>query len=204
MNSVSIGGSIYAGSDTLTASAAISANLDIGSLTVKGGLIGNHNEHVTISAIGPASPGVTDIAMGAITIGGRVDYTDILAGYGITRVAANGDAQVGTVKVGGNWSASNLIVGAQNIPSINIKFGDANDTLIPGGSPGILASVASIISSGHVYGTSNDLFAVDHFGFVAELFSFFSAGGVVYANNPPAHAESLSLVPTHDVTLHEI
>src|SRR5439155_857241 len=65
---------------------------------------------VIITARGQAlySPGI-DLAIGHLTVGGRVEFANILAGYQTDMGSVNGDAQIGAVKVGGDWVASNLV-----------------------------------------------------------------------------------------------
>ena len=154
--SVTIGGSIISGIDkssgSIVNSTAIQASDDIGALTVKGSIIGHRDtgtgaSPVTISARGqhlPLPAGArTDLAIGKITIGGRVEFTNFLAGYNFDFVsglqASNGDAQVGAVKVGGDWIASNLVAGTKNTASGNQTFGDANDASIGAGNASIFA-----------------------------------------------------------------
>ena len=121
---ITIGRSILAGIDasssgTLTSSGSISAGNDIGFITVKGSLIGNVTANgassVVLSAGGQAIPSATsDVAIGKITIGGRVERALILAGYSST-TPLNGNAQIGSsspsVAIGG---ASSLVAGIQD------------------------------------------------------------------------------------------
>src|SRR5205823_11370511 len=95
------------------------AGNDIGSLTVGGSLIGNAGDGtpanlspVIISARGQVLQRFgTDVAMGKITIGGNVEFGQILAGYDIGLIPKNADAQIGAVIVGGDWIASSLAAG---------------------------------------------------------------------------------------------
>lgn len=206
--SVTIGGSIITGSDSSTGSltwnATIRAAEEIGSLTVKGSLIGHGDtgtgaSPVVISALGQAAPGATtDLAIGKITIGGRVEFANFLAGYKTDLSAFNGDAQIGPVKVGGDWAASNLIAGAMNTASGNTIFGDANDASIGAGSTGIIAKIASITIVGQVFGTPASVSSADHFGFVAQQIGTVKIGGstIARAANPQPVGS------TDDMTVH--
>ena len=88
---ITIGGSIIAGTDTstngsLTRNGAIIAVKDLGTLAVKGNLIGNVTPNgvsrVLIAAVGQATPSDTvDLAIGKLSIGGRVEHAQILAGF---------------------------------------------------------------------------------------------------------------------------
>src|SRR4051812_337396 len=84
----------------------------------------------------------TDVVISKITVTGRVELANILAGFNpVALGATNGDAQIGTVKVGGNWLASNIVAGSQNLGADNavggtganadnVNFGDAHDSSI--------------------------------------------------------------------------
>jgi hypothetical protein len=208
--SVTIGGSIIAGLDNSSAgnlvkNAAILAGDDIGSLTVKGSLIGSHTANgdtaVTIAARGQnaMSPTLTessDVAISKIAIGNRVENARILAGYGTFVSPVNGNAQVGTVTVGGDWISSSLVAGVQDGGSAG--FGDAGDTIIGSGT---IAKIASIRIKGTVIGTSA---GGDQFGFVSHTIGSFKAGNIVL----PFTATSLEFfnlsLNTDDVTVREI
>jgi hypothetical protein len=228
ISSVAIGGSIVSGIDTssgsLTKNASIRALNDIGSLAVKGSLIGNSGDGtpanlspVIISARGQAVPGATtDLAIGKISIGGRVEFANILAGYDSNLNAVNGDAQIGAVKVGGDWAASNLVAGAMNLGADdafggtganadNVNFGDSHDFSIGAGSAGIIAKIASITIVGQVFGTPNSFSTTDHFGFVAQQIGALKIGGsaIVLAAGP--HNDNLIKVgETSDMTVDEV
>ncbi len=218
IGSVTIGGSIIAGTDSssgaLTNNASIRAANDIGALDVKGSLIGNagdgtlaNRSPVVISARGQEFPTAgIDLAIGRVTVRGRVEFANILAGYSIVLNPLNGDAQIGAVKVGGDWAASNLVAGVMNTGSGNTKFGDGNDASIGAGNAGIVAKIASITIKGQVFGTPDALSSTDHFGFVAQQIGAFKAGGltaVLHATAPPL--DVLELTPiTGDVSLREV
>ena len=217
--SVTIGGSIISGIDTssgaLTSSANIRAGNDLGSLTVKGGIIGNSTSQVVISARGQEFPSSgVDLAIGKISIGSRVEFATILAGYDIFLAALNADAQIGAVKVGGDWVASNLVAGVQNLGADNavggsganadnVNFGDSRDNLIAGGSANIVARIASIAIKGIVIGSTT---VADHFGFTAGQIGSFKAGTIAapLTSAPAADAPfELSLL-TADTTIREV
>lgn len=208
--SVRIGGSIISGIDNstgaLTNNATIRAIDDIGSLVVKGGLIGNvtasGDSPVVISARGQAVPGATtDLAIGNITVGGRVEFANILAGYDTSLVPVNADAQIGAVTIGGDWAASNLVAGVTNAASGNTSFGDSGDASIGGGSSSIIATIDSITIQGQLFGTAGG--GADHFGFVAQRIGSFKAGG--YTAPLTSGVDTIKLAPTtQDVTIHQV
>jgi hypothetical protein len=214
--SVRIGGSIISGIDSssadLTRSASIRAGNDIGSLTVKGSLVGNFTNDfspVIISARGQEfpAPGV-DLAIGKISVGGRVEFANILAGYDTSLIPKNADAQIGAVSVGGNWVASNLVAGAMNTASGNKNFGNADDAKISGvgttNTAGIISKIASITIKGLVFGTPVSVSTADHYGFVVEQIGSFKAGGFAVALMLDAHNDNHPIGTTGDVTIHEI
>lgn len=183
-----VGGSIIAGINngpgTLFYSGAVRVTDDIGSIVVKGSLIGNSTNPVLITARGQATPGATaDVAIKSLTIGGRVELTDILAGYAAISppFATNADAQIGAVVVGGDWIASNLIAGVQDDggPQRNVFFGDGDDQKITGGTDTTarISKIASITIKGTARGT---LGAGDHFGFVAQQIGSFKIGTTAF------------------------
>ncbi len=215
-----IGGSIVSGIDSssgsLTKNASIRAGDDIGSLAVKGSLIGNVGDGtfgnaspVVITARGQAVQGAsTDVAIGKITVGGRVEFARILAGYNSGLGASSGDAQIGAVSVGGDWVASNLVAGVFNGTSGNMNFGNSNDGKISGGSftdaPGIISKIASITIKGAVFGTPAAFSIFDHFGFVAEHIGSFKSADFT-ATLTAAKDAPIELSPTSgDVTIREI
>jgi hypothetical protein len=216
---VTIGGSIITGIDAgdgaLTLNASIRAHNDIGSLVVKGSLVGHGDtgsgaSPVVISARGRAVQGATiDLAIGKISIGGRVEFANILAGYdiganGTDLTPVNGDAQIGSVSVGGDWSASNLVAGAMNAASGNANFGDGNDASIGAGSGRIVAGIASITIKGQVFGTPDSFSATDHYGFVSQQIGALKVGGNTIRLAADAHNDDLSVGGTFDLTVHEV
>ena len=224
ISGVSIGGSIISGIDNssgaLTRNASIRAANDIGSLYVGGSLIGNDvtgngASPVVISARGQLTPSATsDLAIGPITVVGRVEFTNILAGYGISLNALNRDAGIGLVKVGGYWAASNLVAGVMNLGADNLaggsgvnadntNFGDGFDTPIPGGT-GIIAKIAGIKINGQVFGTPSNVSATDHFGFVAEHIVSLQIGGIFKPLTPLQLNDNLPVGQTSDITVHEV
>jgi hypothetical protein len=225
IGSITIGGSIISGTDTSTAAnatltnnASIRAALNIGSITVGGSLIGNPDggsgnaaSPVIISAAGPAVPvGSKDLAFGTITIGGRVEDAEILAGYNATLTGVNADAQIGPVKVGGDWIASDLVAGATNpdVPATGAfpNFGDGSDVKLSGAgvtdNPSIISKIASVTIGGAVFGTPASFSITDSYGFVAESIGTFRVGGVSIAI--PTGNTLLAVGETGDVAISVI
>ena len=132
-------------------------------------------------------------------IGGNVTGAQILAGYDRTGAAANADASIGNVFIGGNWMASDLIAGAS--AGNDGLFGTEDDALISGGNP-IVAKIASILINGAATGTETD---ADHFGFVAGQIAAFKAGGLKLALNPgPGNDLGVPIGATGDLQIREV
>jgi hypothetical protein len=224
LSGVSVGGSIISGIDnssgTLTSNATIRAGNDISSLVVKGGLVGNATASgtspVVISARGQAVQGATtDLAIGKIRIGGRVEFANILAGYDTSLNAVNGDAQIGAVTVGGDWAASNLVAGARNLGADNaaggsganadnVNYGDGRDSFIGVGNPDILATIGSVTIKGQVFGTPDSTSATDHFGFVAQQIGAIKVGGTTLGLAAGASNDNHVVGETTDLNVHEV
>jgi hypothetical protein len=190
--SVFIGGSIIAGTDTssngdLILNATILADDDIGSITVKGSLVGNEGDGaagnitpVIIAARGQETlaPGAKiDVAIKSVSIGGHVSLAKILGGFDRDdpdTAGSNGNASIGVVKVGGDWFASSISAG------VNAgNFGFGNPAGVIDNPPGaatdaIVARIASVVIKGSVSGPPNPFFQT---GFVAQQIGSFKAAG---------------------------
>jgi hypothetical protein len=185
---VNVGGSIIAGTNrqSLGRSGAIQAAESIGSITVKGGLIGNETHGIAITAAGEADPAETrDLAINKINVSGDVSYARIMAGVAVSYEYVNGNAQIGNVSVGGNWLASSLSAGVD--PGLDGQFGDETDTII---GMGTIARIASITVKGQIIGTD---IAGDHYGFVSHEIGKFQNGSSTYV--PSAGDLVLELSP---------
>jgi hypothetical protein len=129
-----------------------------------------------------------------------VEFANILAGYNTNLDPVNGDAQIGSVFVGGDWIASNLVSG---VTDGGDGFGDDNDVAIAGGSPNIVSRIGRVVIGGLVYGTP-DASGNDQFGFVAQQIGLFRSFGLV-ANFTTSPNESMDLArTTSDVTIREV
>lgn len=174
LSTLTIGGSLIAGFDNTAGSfvdnGAIRVADDIGSMTI-GNIIGNATNPAIISARGKAVQTTTDLAIGSLTVLGRVEFAQILAGFDLVGVGVNADAQIGNVFVGGDWIASNLVAGAI---ATNGKFGDADDAKIAGGNAAIASRITSLTIAGQALGTVG---GADHFGIVAESVGAVRIGG---------------------------
>jgi hypothetical protein len=206
IGSLTVGGSIIAGSGTVTDSGAVRAVDDIGVIRVKGSLIGNPTTPVMITARGQAEQGATtDVAIKSLTVKGRVEFTDVLAGYDGNRTGVNADAQIGAVVVG-DWIASNLVAGVQDDASAlhDAFFADGDDQAITGGSSSIVSKIGSITIKGTALGTLGG--GVDSFGFVAQQIGSFKIGRTPFPLSPGAANDLAGLFAsvTGDLLVREV
>jgi len=182
ISTFTLGGSVITGTNynttfDLVNSAAIRSANDIGTLTIKGSIEGNADALALITARGQAvlvQNALTDVAINKLTVGGRVSYANILAGYDltddITAADANPNAQIVSVTVANDWIASNLLSGVQ----LRSNIGDGNDALASGvDNPDIDAKIGTILIKGSIAGTAT---SGDHYGFVAQWITIFQSG----------------------------
>ncbi len=171
IGSLQIGGSVL--------KSAIDATTSIGHLVVNGDVEGDSH----IRAVGPINhPANSDIAFGTITIGGRVELTQIRAGTNSANANVNGNAQIGTVKIGGDWVASSLLAGIST--GVSGHFADGDDGAFAGGT---ISKISRIIIGGQVLTLSGTSAT---FGFGAGEIGSFKANGVSYALKPGAHNDT--------------
>jgi hypothetical protein len=167
--SVTIQGSLIAGSKrgtaTLTNCGAILAEEDIGPVRIGGSIVGNEYNHAFIIAQGQAVKPTSghDTAIASISVGGDVRFAEILAGYDREHFPVNADASIGSVRVGRDWVASDLVAGATTGP--DNEFGTPDDTFEANGDSELVARIASIAIKGAALGS---LRAGDNFGMIAE------------------------------------
>jgi hypothetical protein len=184
---LAIGGDIVSGT--------IFSGTALGSVAIKGDVLGTADAPATIAATGSLT-GATLLAIGKLTIGGRVEHAEILAGFNSSLDASNGHAQIGKVSVGRDWIASDISAG---VDPGNAGFGNADDKLAAGGPAGVIAKIASIVIKGEVRGTPE---GGDHFGFVAQQIGALQVGAIKYALT--AGKDTLALGATSDFTVREV
>jgi len=165
LGSLTVGHDIRSGSGVLSGSVA--SNKAIGTMTIKGSLIGTATSKVRI---------LGRDAMGKLTVNGRVEFAQILAGYDSIGTPVNGDAQISKVTIGRDWIASDLVAGVAE--GGNGKFGDAGDVSIPGGDANIQSKISSITIKGQALGTVG---GTDQFGFVSQQIGSLKVGGTTVA-----------------------
>ena len=191
-------GSIISGSDSSTGTLDFSGAIDVNSaqsVEVRGDLVGNSTEPVTIRAFRADAMGY---GFHRILIAGDVHYANLFGGAGISSHAP--DTRIGSVQVNGNWSASNLVAGCD--AGADRLFGTADDANAVG-VPATLAVIERVVIRGAITGTSDP---GDHFGIVAqEIRSVTIRGAAIPLTAGPAN-DVVALIPTGtgDFTLREV
>lgn len=180
----------------------IASATDIGAIVIKHDIAGSSGAHSVISAYGRATEPVKglDIAIKSLTVGGRVEWADIIAGA--TGTLRNADASIGAVKVSGDWIASNLTAGVSAGADGFIGTGDDASYDDGGGAftvrdrEGRDAQIASVRIGGQVLGTADT--ESDHFGIVAEWIKLATIGGqrVGLTFGPRSDADYFRIAPT--------
>jgi hypothetical protein len=174
--SVQIGGSMIAGTNsgtgTITHSGSIISTDAIGPVKIGANIVGNATNPVYIVARSQSpAAGASDITIASLSVKGDAEFARILAGFNSSLAPSNADASIGKVTVAGDWRGSSLVAGAQDTGASGFGSGD---TLQPGGSPAVIARIASITIKGNVTGS---LMSADNFGFVAEQIDSVKIGG---------------------------
>ena len=176
-----IGGSVIAGVDdttnTFRNNGAIRVVDDLGTVLIKGSLVGNSTNPVILSARGQATPtALADLAIASLTVKGRVERALLLAGVDPSGNAKNADAQIGVVTVGGDWIASSLAAGTT--AGADGFFGNADDVKMSGANvkdvAGLSSRIKGLVIAGQVLGTTN---GNDYYGIVAENVGTLKVGG---------------------------
>lgn len=137
----------------------------------------------TPSVISALPVGKSPTAINKLTVKGNVTHAEILIGYDTTFVPVNGDAGIGNVSIGGNFTASSLVAGIQENPGdADARFGE-DDIHIPGfdstdplKADKILSKIASLTIKGSVEGTPG--IAGDSYGITAQKIGKVKINGV--------------------------
>jgi hypothetical protein len=202
--SVTVGGSIVSGQwdgppGTLTKSGSVRAMQRLGPVVVKGSLVGTGISPVYITARGPAGP-APGRAIARLTVGGRSEFAQVLAGYTADLSGQNGNASIGPVLVGRDWVAGSIAAG---VLPVNGQFGDADDAPLGPNGDGFVARIAGITIKGQALGTPG---GTDRFGFVAQQIGLLSIGGTVYPLKPGAGNDlaGLAVGATGDLRVREV
>ncbi len=172
---------------------------------IEGGA-GDHSGYIEIGGrLGSFAAGGLTLAsirvandLGSLTVNGAVSDSIILAR---TEAASPGKSApaIGSVNIGGNWTASVLAAGV--VAGNDGLFGTADDRLIAAAHPGKnIAAIAKIAIGGIVEGTSA---TSDHFGFIAQQIGSFSSNGSALALTK-AGGQTFELGTHGDTTVREV
>lgn len=205
IGSVTIGGKIQSGdpgTHTLQNSGAIRANGTIGSVTADS-IVGNEKLPVWITGLfNQKAKASNSVAIGSIDIAKDVSYA--LIASGIADLSSSSAfspyapyARIGSVTVGGNWSASSISAGANPGTS---GYG-SGDTLISDQS-GATGTAFSRIDSVTIGGTVHGGAAGKQFGFVAQQFGSVTIGGVAQAL--PFLGQTTNVIGDGSVKIHVV
>ena len=174
-------------------------------MLIKGSLIGNDTNAAIISARGQKTPvGTVDKAIGTLTVNGKAEFAQILAGYDRTGAAKNADAQIGTITIMGDWIASSIAAGTS--PGAGGFYGDAaTDAKMSGGSVkddvNVFSSIGSITIGGQAMGTVG---GADFYGFVAERVAAVKIGGLPLTLAADNSNDDFLVGVTGDLKVNEI
>jgi hypothetical protein len=184
IKTLTIGGSLIAGTNNTTgtffADGAVLALFNLGSITIKGSLVGNPRVPAAITAGGQQT--VTkgkDLAIGSVTVNGRVEFGLIEAGVATLTALAyqpvDADAQIGSVTIGGDWIASSVAAGAV---AGRFGFGEDTDAKMSGAEvrddPNVSSAIGSVTIGGEALVPTMGL---AQFGIVAEDVGKVKVGG---------------------------
>lgn len=164
IGSLTVGGSVEGG---------ISAFESIGRLVIKGNLVSSN-----VSVMGPAVPdGKPCVGIGSLTVFGRVEQSQIAAGFDPMGNLGNADVQIGAVTVHGDWIASDLTAGI-SAGFMSTIFGDADDVITNAlgaiNQPHNHSRIGPVVIQGQLLGTPGN--ASSH-GIEAEEIVSLSVGG---------------------------
>jgi hypothetical protein len=189
IKALTVGGSLVAGTDATTGyfsgNGIVFATYEIGSVTIKGSVLGNPTNPAVISAGGQQfAAGGADLAIGSVTVRGRVEHGLIEAGTApdgnFVFVPTNADAQIGSVTVGGDWVASSIAAGVTT--GADGWFGTPDDARARGpgvkDDPAVASRVGRVRIGGQVLGSVG---GSDHYGIVAENVGAMTVGGTAIA-----------------------
>lgn len=195
IDSLTIGGNIIGGNQFNSTNVNLGGVRagTIGTMLVKGDILGQNSEYVNITAQGDITKtSGTNLAIKSLTVNGNMNYVNILGGYdqsGSTLDGAGGNdggsAQLGTITVLGNFFNSTIATGVSNDNTAVNHWADGNNVLLakPTGS-NIVASIAKIVIKGASFANVQN-------GVAAELVKSLSFGG---SNVPvPAGAQNFQI-----------
>lgn len=153
--SVTVGGSVSSHPNAAYASDRdgwICADNEIGTIIVKGSILGTADKPVIISGGASSAPTSTrDLAIKSIAVTHDVAFAEIRAGYTAAQTFQNANAQIGNVTIGGNWDHGRISAGSG--PGQDGHPGSNDDVLA-----GTISRIASVVIKGFATGGGTDYF----------------------------------------------
>ena len=181
IGSVLVKGSVIGGADL----SGIIAGGKLGKVTIGGELkSATAAKPVFIIALGDITTAPQAVAISGVSVKTNVLNASILAGYSLlsyspTLVGTNPEAQIGKVRIGGDFIASNVVAGVFDF--MGDGFGRGDVLIGGGGRFDITASIASIVIKGTATGSPA---AGDFYGITAERVSILIIGTTLHPLTP--------------------
>lgn len=144
----------------------------------------------------------SDLAIKSLSVVGRVEFAQILAGVGVTGVAMNADAQVGPVTVGGDWIASTIAAGVA--PGTDGYYGTDDDEKFTGvmkDVAGLFSRLVSVAIASQIVGTESPR---DSASLTAENVSAVKIGGTPLVLNANLGADDFTICLMGDFRVREV
>lgn len=135
-------------------------------------------------------------------VAGKIEHLTVDRGVKFAQVVAGPGGQIGTIKVGGDWSASSAAAGID--PGEDGQFGTGDDTVATSFVPGTISKIARIEIGGKVSGTPAAVDATDHYGFVAQHIGALTVGRTQFRLNRGPDNDDFALGTTGDFRLREL
>jgi hypothetical protein len=142
----------------------------LGTVSVRGSIIGSATRQAVISALGP-----TGRAIESLSVGGSITNALVLAGYD-GGTPASGDVQIGSVTVGQNLVATSIVAGVLGVTPG--QFGRIGDSILGGSTR---ARIDSVTVGGSAVGSGNP---AESFGVSAGTVGLVRIGGARYRFTP--------------------
>jgi hypothetical protein len=206
LGSVEIGGDFASGTGIL--SGHIGADRKINSIQFARALGTEFNPTmITAGGIAGAKNNGDALAIKSVTATDSTTFLNVLAGYDTDGSPVNPDVQIGTITVGteggsGNWTATNVVAGAQT--GDDSRFGTPDDSMISSSdATSLLSQIARVIINGTINLPPSGQI-VGHFGIVAEQVVAVSVGGTAVALQKGPQNDFLDIGTTNDTTLFEV
>ncbi len=133
-----------------------------------------------------------------------MQFAQVLVGVDDTLEPISADARIGSVTVGGDWTASSIAAGINDGGN---GFGDSNDAVMSGGivrdDPNRVSRIGSVVIKGQAIGTLDSVSTTDTFGIVAQRIGSLTVGAAVFPLQPGV-LDVLPIGFTDDFFLREV